>query len=117
MSKVNIEISSLEKSFDRFKNAWERAESGDLNEEIILSFDNFQTLMKVLNPRRLKELQTIRKVYPQGTSIRQVSQTMKIDYKQIHSDISALIESGLVIKENQKIRVPFDQIESKFSLT
>lgn len=56
-----VNVSSLETSLAKFKDAWERAEKGEQVEAPleVLSFENTSTLMKTLSSERLELLKTL----------------------------------------------------------
>lgn len=108
MRIVTIEISSMEDSMRRFKHAWE---SGESQGEFI-GFDSPETLFKQLTTKRWE---LVRLLQQEGAmSIRGLARKLGRDVKNVHADVVALIEIGLIEKEGGKICVPFDEIKTEF---
>jgi hypothetical protein len=78
-------------------------------------FSGFLSLLKVLTPRRLDLL---KKLYHQGPlSIRALSKYLERDYKNVHQDIQALEQAGLVSRNSaQTLSVPWGRILAEISL-
>lgn len=111
-----VKISSLEDSLANFKNVWERAEK---NEKFaapieILSFENASTLMKALSPKRLELLKILHAL---GTvSIRQLAKELHRDYSNVHQDVKALNQIGVILESKGKYYVPWETIVTEISL-
>lgn len=114
--KLIVKVSSLESSLAKFKSVWERAEKGkkfDASVEI-LSFENASTLMKTLSPKRLELLQTLHTL---GTvSIRQLAKELHRDYSNVHQDVKALSQIGVILVKDSKYYVPWETIITEISL-
>jgi predicted transcriptional regulator len=111
-----VKVSSLENSLAKFKDTWERAEKGEQFSVPVevLSFENSSTLMKTLSPKRLELLQTL---HIMGTvSIRKLARELNRDYSNVHQDIKALNQIGVVLETEGKYYVPWETIVTEFSL-
>jgi len=114
--KLIVKVSSLEDSLAKFKNVWERAENGEkfsLPVEV-LSFENASTLMKTLSPKRLELLQMLHALG--ASSIRQLAKELHRDYSNVHQDVKALNQIGVVLTEDHKYYVSWETIVTEFSL-
>ncbi len=60
----------------------------------ILSFPDFDTLGKIVNPSRLEILAFVRKNKPK--SIQALAKQLKRDFKNVYTDVQALVEYGLI---------------------
>ena len=108
MRIVTIEISSVENSMRRFKHV---GETGECQGEFI-SFDSPETLFKQLTTKRWE---LVRLLQREGAlSIRGLARKLGRDVKNVHADVMALMEIGLIEKEGRKICVPFDEIKTEF---
>ena len=113
---IKIGIESPEEGLKRFINAWEQAQSNSQNNcETHLNFEDLTTLLSVLTPRRLDLLKTLR---PMGsTSVRKLAGVLARDYKNVHADVRALENAGLIERDShQAIHAPWDVIEASLRL-
>jgi predicted transcriptional regulator len=114
---IQIQIKGEKESARDFIEAWKEAEKGMVPEEPVqrLYFQDLQTLLRVLTPRRLDLL---KKLYDQGPmSIRGLSKYLDRDYKNVHQDIRALEQAGLVSRTSaQTLSVPWGRILAEISL-
>jgi len=114
--KLIVKVDSLENSLSKFKKIWERAEKGEKfsSPVEILSFENAATLMKTLSPKRLELLKMLHVL---GTiSIRRLAKELHRDYSNVHQDIKALNQIGVVLEEDNKYYVPWETIVTEISL-
>jgi len=75
-----------------------------------LGFENMQQLLAVFTPRRWDLLAVLREAGPQ--SIMSLARRLRRDYKNVHTDVSILLEWGIIEKtEQQQIIAPFDEIK------
>lgn len=111
-----VKVSSLEDSLAKFKNVWERAEKGEkLDTPVeVLSFENAATLMKTLSPKRLELLKTLHLLG--AVSIRQLTKELHRDYSNVHQDVKALHQVGVVLEDKGKYYVPWETIVTEISL-
>src|ERR1700733_249368 len=108
--KLIVKVGSLEESLAKFKNVWERAEKGEKfsTPVEVLSFENASTLMKTLSPKRLELLQMLHAL---GTvSIRQLAKELHRDYSNVHQDVKALNQIGVILEKDGKYYVPWETI-------
>lgn len=113
---IHIGVEDAERGFDRFIEAWHRAEKRDVNApEVHLNFEDFSMLIALLTPRRLELLKQVRQIGP--ISVRALSKALSRDYKNVHSDTAALEEAGLIARtEEGLIIAPWDVIDAHVSL-
>lgn len=117
MSKLKIHVGdSLETIGERVKDAVRRDKKGERVRESHISFDSFETLAKVLTPRRLELLRYVHR--RPATSIRALAHALNRDYRRVHEDVEALAETGLLERsdEGTGITAPFDAIETRIAL-
>lgn len=101
MSDLKIHIgenASLRSMGDRFIAAWNRAETGNGVDERHLSFGTLQEAATVLTPRRMELLRTIHD--EPAASIRALAQRLGRDYRNVHTDVSTLIDHGLIDRDD-----------------
>lgn len=117
MSKLKIHVGdSLESIGERVKDAMRRDQKGERVRDHHLTFDSFETLAKVLTPRRLALLRHVHR-HP-ASSIRALAQALERDYRRVHGDVEALTEAGLLERADKGtgVTAPFDAIETRIAL-
>jgi predicted transcriptional regulator len=114
--RIHIGTESPDRGFERFVDAWQRAEQGELTEtEVHLNFEDLSMLLAILTPRRLEVLKTLRQKGP--LSVRALATTLERDYKNVHVDTRALEEAGLLERtESGTLQAPWDIIDAHLSL-
>jgi len=116
-ANIKIQIKGEEESAQEFIEAWENAEKGMIPKEPIqrLYFQDLQTLLRVLTPRRLELL---KRLYDQGPmSVRALAKTLNRDYKNVHQDVQTLEQVGLIFRTSEKsLSVPWGRIMAEISL-
>lgn len=79
-----------------------------------MSFENVATLMKTLSPKRLELLKMLHAL---GTiSISQLAKELHRDYSNVHQDVKALNQIGIVLEKDNKYYVPWETIVTEISL-
>jgi predicted transcriptional regulator len=97
-----------------FVDKWHRIEAGDRAAEYRLSFDSLETMTRTLSPRRLDLLRYVRR-HP-VTRITQLARDLRRDYKNVHADVTALTEAGLLEKTAEGFRAPFAYLHTEIAL-
>ena len=113
---IHISVEDANCGFERFVEAWHKAEAGEIEQaEIHLGFGDFVMLTAVLSPKRLELMKTLRQHGP--LSVRALSKQLERDYKNVHADVSALEEVGLIQRtEEGLLFVPWDVIDAHVRL-
>jgi predicted transcriptional regulator len=94
--------------------AWHRAERGETFHERHLAFENWDTLARVLSNKRMELLRYVRR--NRVTSIRALAQALGRDYSNVHADVKALAEAGLVENTKKGVRADYDAIETRIAI-
>lgn len=114
MSGLRIHIGdSLETMGNRVLDAVRRFEAGEDVREDHLTFDSFETLARLLTPKRLELLRHLHR-HP-AASVRSLAQQLGRDYRRVHEDVEALAASGLIDRDSQGtgLSAPYDAIEAR----
>ena len=114
MSNLKIHVGdSLDEIGARVLSAVRRAEAGDDVSEDHLTFDSFETLARLLTPKRLELLRTLHR-HP-AASVRALAQQLGRDYRRVHDDVEALAAAGLIERhqEGTGLSAPYDGIETR----
>jgi len=100
----------------RFIDAWHRAGRGEEVRERHLSFDSFETLARVLTPKRMALLRHLRK-HP-ANSVNALAKAVDRDYRRVHEDVEVLSRAGLIERANDNtgLSAPYDVIETRIAL-
>ena len=114
--RIHLGTETPDRGFERFVDAWQRAEQGELEEkEVHLNFEDLCLLLAILTPRRLEILKTLRQQGP--LSVRALATALARNYKNVHVDTKALEEAGLLERtESGTLRAPWDIIDAHLSL-
>ena len=93
----------------RVIDAWHRMERGDAVDERHVSFADWDTLVRVLSPKRLEPL---RHVHQHGAkNICVVALALGRDYRRVHEDVEALDAAGLVDRDKAGLRAEFEAFD------
>ena len=114
--RIEFGVGSLSDSLDRFERVWRRAEKRDLRSaEVRLTFESLPLLLRNLTPLRWALLERLRR---DGTlSISELARRLGRHYKNVHSDVSRLIELGLIERgADQRIAVSWDVVTAEMRL-
>ena len=113
---IHVGIEDTDRGFERFVETWERAEQGQVREtEVHLNFEDLSMLLSILTPGRLEILKTLRQ--QSLSSVRALSRNLGRDYKNVHSDVQALENVGLLEKNGEgTLQVLWDVIDAHVKL-
>jgi len=98
----------------RFVDAWHRAERGESFQERHLGFESWDALARVLTGKRMELLRYVRR-HP-VTSVRGLAKALERDYSNVHADVRALAEAGLLDTTRGGVRADYDAIETKIAI-
>ncbi len=116
MKRIEIEIMRSSDALKAAVKTWHKAKSGKRVTPRI-SFGSIKDLFSAITEKRLELLRHVAE--QQGTlNTRQLAQALGRDYKNVHTDVSALEELGLIEKgEKGVLTVPYDEIVIHAGLT
>ncbi|HYL89825.1 MAG TPA: MarR family transcriptional regulator [Burkholderiales bacterium] len=111
---VELRLGDARDALDRFEAAWNRrAEGRKLDRLRVLSLEDLPLLARTLTPARWELLDRLRESGP--ASIYQLAKLLGRDYKNVHTDVSALARVGLIEKQgDSRIAVSWDVIRAEF---
>ena len=109
MSKGQVHVhvgDTVDDAGRRFGDAWHRIERGRGVSERHVSFETWETMVRVLSPKRLELL---RHVHHQPVkNIRALAQSLGRDYRRVHDDVAALEAAGLLERDKEGVRTEYD---------
>ena len=98
----------------RFIDAWRRAERGETFHERHLAFESWDALARVLTGKRMELLRYVRR--HEVASVRALAKALGRDYSNVHADVSALTEAGLLDASDGRLRADYDAIETRIAI-
>ncbi len=111
---VKLHAGSVDEMGKRFVDAWHRVERGEKVEEAHLTLPDLDAMLSVLTPRRLDLLRHVHR-HPAAT-VAALARALKRDYKRVRDDVVALAQAGLIARDKDGIRAPFDSVQVIVSL-
>ena len=114
--RINVGIGGVAEGLGRFERAWRRAER-ELKQpaEVRLSFEDLPTLLRNLTPARWTLLEVLKRKGP--LSINELARRLGRNYKNVHTDVSRLIELGLIERRaDQRVAVVWDIVTAEMRL-
>ena len=113
MKRIEIIITTPEQALEDFAQAWKQAERGEMATPTI-GFGSPSELFSVITDRRLELLRHV--AQHESMNIHQLAKALGRDYKNVHTDVKALKEIGLLERDKGKLVAPFDEIEIRLDL-
>lgn len=112
MRTVVFNIQSLDAALADFGRAWK---SGRKDAAAQIGFQSWELMHKVLSPKRLE---IIRVMTGAGSlSIREIARRVGRDFKGVHSDVTLLVESGVIDRDQRGFVFPYDKIHVEFDIS
>ena len=108
MNRIEIEVLSSRAALAAFTRAWRQARDGRKTTPR-LAFGSIAELFSAVSEKRLELVRHV--AGEEGLQIRPLARALGRDYKNVHTDVQALIELGLLEKDERGgLRAPFDEI-------
>jgi len=113
VSEFKIRLESSDEFYERARRVAKRIDAGDQNvREFGLSFVSSDVLFELLNANRWQLLSTLQR--HGAWSIRALAAALGRDYKAVHTDVTKLIEAGLINRDDKGlISVPWTRITAE----
>ncbi len=113
-SVVELRIGDARDALDRFEAAWNRRTEGRRSRPLrIMSLHDLPLLLRTLTPARWQLLERLRELGP--ASIYGLSRRLERDYKNVHTDVIALLRIGLIARASDgRVSVPWDVVRAEF---
>ena len=106
MKRIIVEVMASPEALARFAKAWR---GGSKKSETTIAVGSIAELTTLLSPKRMEVLRFIAE--NPGLSIRALSQGLKRDYKNVHTDVSELEARHLLSRgEDGQLTAPYDEI-------
>lgn len=116
MSDIQISVGGTFEAdaTQRFANAWKRATVGEVFRDRHLAFESWDALARVLTGKRLALLRHLHRT--PTPSVRALAKALGRDYSNVHADVRALTDAGLIDVTSGELRAEFDAIETRIAL-
>ena len=105
---------SLDDVGARSIDAWHRMQRGEHVNEKHVSFSDWETMVRVLSPKRLELLRHLHR-HP-ASSIRALAQALGRDYRRVHEDVEALEAAGLLDRDGAGLRAEYDAFDLRMKV-
>ena len=116
MSDIQISVGGAfeAEATSRFADAWKRADAGKILTEQHLAFESWDALARVLTTKRLALLRHLHRT-PMA-SVPALAKALGRDCSNVHADVRALTDAGLIDVTNGEVRAEFNAIETRIAL-
>ncbi len=117
MKTLTIKVGrSTEESFEKFIETAEALEAGKEPVKYFgIGLDSISRMNKLFTPKRWELIEQLKALG--AVSIYALAKHLKRDYKNVRTDVIALIEWGVIEKdETDKVLVPWDEIDVKWPI-
>jgi predicted transcriptional regulator len=108
MNRIEISVLKPNAALRAFAETWNATEAG---QELMprLTFGNLRGLFSAITEKRLDLLRHV--AAHEGLNVRQLAQSLERDYKNVHTDVTSLVELGLLERgEDGTLSAPYDEI-------
>jgi predicted transcriptional regulator len=108
MNAIEITVLGPEAALRAFGEAWQRVEEGG---DVVprLAFGSIRDLFSAITEKRLELLRYV--ASHEGLNVRRLADGLGRDYKNVHTDVSELLELGLLERgDDGRLTAPFDEI-------
>src|SRR5438552_5442828 len=111
---LELRIGDARDALDRFEAAWNRrTERRRVKPLQVVSMADLPLLLRTLTPARWQLLERLRDAGP--LSIYELAKRLERDYKNVHTDVTALTKIGLIERAGDaRVSVPWDVVRAEF---
>jgi predicted transcriptional regulator len=111
---LELRVGDARDALDRFEAAWNRRIEGRKSQPLhVLSMIDLPLLLRTLTPARWALLERLREAGP--LSIYDLSKRLGRNYKNVHTDVTALARIGLIERGDRgRVSVPWDVVRAEF---
>lgn len=100
---------TMEEVGARFVEGWHRMERGEEVNEKHVSFETWETMVRVLSPKRLELLRHVHQ--SPAKNIRVLALALGRNYRRVHEDVEALEAAGLLDRDKDGLRAEYDAFD------
>jgi len=119
MKVLEIRVESLNDSFDKFREVFNRALAGEtVEKEEYIAVSSVEELNKLLSPKRIQLLNFLKR--NKVNSVRELSEKIGRDYKNVYTDLKLFEKLGIIkfekVNGNLVPKVLYDELDIKVPL-
>ena len=108
MNRIEISVLKPNAALGAFAETWHAAEAGQ-EVKPRLAFGSLRELFSAITEKRLDLLRHV--AAHERLNVRQLAQSLRRDYKNVHTDVTGLVELGLLERrEDGTLSAPYDEI-------
>jgi predicted transcriptional regulator len=108
MNRIEIEVLGSQAALAAFARAWRQSRAGRKTAPK-LAFGNIGELFSAVSEKRLELIRHV--AAHEGLQIRPLARALRRDYKNVYTDVQALLDLGLLEKDaHGGLHAPFDEI-------
>lgn len=116
MKTLKIKIRSTDEAFASLRAKAKRIDAGlPIEREAVHGFPSYDRVYQVLSPKRLELVQAMAGRGP--LSIREVAALVGRDVKGVHTDVTKLVNAGILDKTPDGVAFPYEAIQFDFKLS
>jgi predicted transcriptional regulator len=111
---LEVRVGPASDALDRFEAAWNRRLEGRKMTALrVLTIEDLPLLLRTLTPARWALLERLREQGP--LSIYELAKRLERDYKNVHTDVTALVKIGLIERaDDARVSVSWDVVRAEF---
>ena len=111
---LELRVGDARDALDRFEAAWNRRTEGRRAMPLrVLSLQDLPLLLRTVTPARWELLHRLREAG--AMSIYQLAKRLERDYKNVHTDVTALAKIGLIERAGDaRVSVPWEVVRAEF---
>jgi predicted transcriptional regulator len=111
---LELRVGDARDALDRFEAAWNRRLEGRKPSALrVLTMLDLPLVLRTLTPARWTLLERLRDAGP--SSIYELAKRLGRDYKNVHTDVTALVKIGLIERSGEgQVTVPWDVVRAEF---
>ena len=115
MSDIKVHVGTTIKEMgERFVDAWHRAEAGEDIHERHVSFESMDMLARTLTAKRIETIRALRR--EKAHSVRELAARLHRDVKNVHGDLKALVDAGIVDQDETGYHTDVTHIRTEIAL-
>ena len=110
MKTVTLKVETLQQTIDGFARVW----TDGTAEPTSIAFATWDLMHRALSPKRLDILRAMCAQKPM--SIRELARRVGRDFKGVHTDVTTLLNAGLIERTGSDIHFPYERIHVDFDI-
>ncbi|WP_133511206.1 transcriptional regulator [Candidatus Thiosymbion oneisti] len=108
MNRIEISVLKPDAALRAFAGTWQVADAGHAVTPR-LAFGSLRELFSAITEKRLDLLRHL--AVHEGLNVKQLAKSLRRDYKNVHTDVTSLVELGLVDRDTDgTLSTPYDEI-------